>query len=287
MKRPSLLLSCATCATYATFATFATFALGACSSGFDAKRQVDVLDSRVGPRKAEDADARPDAPDAARNKLIAEPFVMVPVATDIDPFPRKPKISVPPDTKVLYAVQIKAYGSGDKSLRYQTHGVSITTPMTYERFDREIAPLVSDAAALPNGTALLFEFTMSGGGTGVPAWEAVPVRLPVLATARDIAGAQPELHETRKLNPDGKTFRTSLSEAVRVSLMPEATTRLSRWSADKKEYPVASAVKGRVMDISVVGSGTTVYLDLEWLPEDDRKGAAELLAAELRNVAGK
>lgn len=259
----------------------------ACSSGFDAKRQVEVLDSRLGPRTAEEADARADSPDAARNKLIAEAFVMVPVATDIDPFPRKPKISVPKDTKVLYSVQIKAYGSGDRSMRYQTHGVSIATPLTYERFERDVAPLVSDAAALPNGTALLFEYTPNGGGTGVPAWDAVPVRLPVLATARDIAGAQPELHESRKMNPDGKTFRTAYSHAVRVTLMPEATTRLARWSADKKEYPVASAVKGRVMDVSVVGEGTTVYLDLEWLPEEERKGAAELLAADLRNVAGK
>ena len=262
-------------------------ALGACSSGFDAKRQVEVLDSRVGPKKADDVDARPDTPDAGRNKLIAEAFVMVPVATDIDPFPRRPKVTVPADTKVLYSVQIKAYGSNDKSMRYQTHGVSIATPMTYERFDREIAPLVSDAAALPNGTALLFEFTTNGGGTGVPAWDAVPVRLPILATARDIAGAQSEMHETRKLNPDGKTFRTSLAQAVRVSLTPEATTRLSRWGADKKEFPVASAVKGRIMDISVLGGATTVYLDLEWVPEEERKGAAELLAAELRNVAGK
>jgi hypothetical protein len=259
---------------------------GACSSGFDAKRQVDNLDSRVGPRKADDANARPDTPDAARNKLIAEAFAMVPVATDVDPFPRKPKVTVPADTKILYSVQIKAYGSGDKSMRYQTHGVSVQTPMTYERFDRDIAPLVSDAAALPNGTALLFEFTMNGGGIGVPAWDAVPVRLPVLATARDIAGAQPELHETRKLNPDGKTFRTAFMQAVRVSLTPEATTRLSRWGAEKKEYPVASIVKGRIMDISVLGGGTT-YLDLEWIGEDERKGAAELLAAELRNVAGK
>lgn len=262
-------------------------ALCACSSGFDAKRQVDSLDSRVGPRKADDAVARPDTPDAARNKLVAEPFVIVPVATDVDPFPKKPKVTVPADSKVLYSVQIKAYGSNDKSMRYQTHGIAIQTPMTYERFDREIAPLVSDAAALPNGTALLFEFTMNGGGIGVPAWDAVPVRLPVLATARDIAGAQPELHETRKLNPDGKTFHTSYAQAVRVSLTPEATTRLSRWGADKKEYPVASAVKGRVMDVSVLGGGTSVYLELEWLAEEDRKGAAELLAAELRNVAGK
>lgn len=259
----------------------------ACSSGFDAKHQVDVLDSRVGPRKADDVDTRPDTPDAARTKLVAQAFVMVPVATDIDPFPRKPKVTVPPDTKVLYSIQIKAYGSGDKSMRYQTHGVSVQTPMTYERFDREIAPLVSDAAALPNGTALLFEFTTNGGGSGMPAWDAIPVRLPVLATARDIAGAQPEQHETRKLNPDGKTFRTSYMQAVRVSLMPEATTRLMRWSADKKEYPVASAVKGRIMDVSVVGGGTSVYLDLEWLPEEERRGAADLLAAELRNVAGK
>ena len=261
--------------------------LCACSSGFDAKRQVDVLDSRVGPKKADDVDTRPDTPDAGRNKLIAEAFVMVPVATDIDPFPRKPKVTVPSDTKVLYSIQIKAYGSNDKSMRYQTHGVSVATPMTYERFDREIAPLVSDAAALPNGTALLFEFTTNGGGTGVPAWDAVPVRLPMLATARDIAGAQSEMHETRKLNPDGKTFRTSLSQAVRVSLTPDATTRLSRWGADKKEYPVATAVKGRIMDISVLGGATTVYLDLEWIAEEERKGAAELLAAELRNVAGK
>jgi hypothetical protein len=260
--------------------------LSACSSGFDAKHQVDSLDSRVGPRKADDAVARPDTPDAARNKLVAEAFVMVPVATDVDPFPKKPKITVSPDTKVLYSVQIKAYGSGDKSMRYQTHGVSIATPMTYERFDREVAPLVSDAAALPSGTALLFEFTTNGGGTGVPAWDAVPVRLPVLATARDIAGAQPDMHESKKLNPDGKTFRSSFSQAVRVTLTPDATTRLSRWSADKKEFPVASAVKGRIMDISVLG-GSTVYLDLEWLPEEERKGASELLAAELRNVAGK
>lgn len=266
-----LLLSCGLCA---------------CSSGFDAKRQVDNLDSRVGPRKAEDSDARPDTPDAGRIKLVAETFVMVPIATDVDPFPKKPKVTVPSDTKVLYSVQIKAYGSGDKSMRYQTHGVSVQTPMTYERFDREIAPLVSDAAALPNGTALLFEFTMNGGGIGVPAWDAVPVRLPVLATARDIAGAQPELHETRKLNPDGKTFRTAFTQAVRVTLTPDATTRLSRWGADKREHPVGSVVKGRVMDISVLGGGTT-YLDLEWLAEEDRKGAAELLAAELRNVAGK
>jgi hypothetical protein len=260
--------------------------LSACSSGFDAKRQVDVLDSRVGPRKADDVDARPDTPDAARKKLVLEAFVMVPVATDVDPFPKKPKITVSPDTKVLYSVQIKAYGSGDKSMRYQTHGVSVATPMTYERFDREIAPLVSDAAALPNGTALLFEFTTNGGGTGVPAWDALPVRLPVLATARDIAGAQSELHESRRLNPDGKTFRSTLSQAVRVTLTPDATTRLARWSADKKEYPVASAVRGRVMDVSVLG-GSTVYLDLEWLPEEERKGASELLAADLRNVAGK
>jgi hypothetical protein len=264
---------------------FAPFAC-ACSSGFDAKRQVDNLGSRVGPRKADDVDARPDTPDAARNKLVAEPFVMVPVATDVDPFPKKPKVTVPSDTKVLYAVQIKAYGSGDKSMRYQTHGVSVQTPMTYERFDREIAPLFSDAAALPNGTALLFEFTANGGGVGVAAWDAVPVRLPVLATARDIAGAQADLHETRKLNPDGKTFRTAFMQAVRVSLTSEATTRLSRWGAEKKEYPVASVVKGRIMDISVLSGGTT-YLDLEWLAEEDRKGAAELLAAELRTVAGK
>jgi hypothetical protein len=266
--------------------SFVALLVPACSSGFDAKRQVDRLDSRVGPRKADEADARPDTPDAARNKLVAEPFVMVPVATDVDPFPKKPKVTVPTDTKILYSVQIKAYGSNKKSMRYQTHGVSVQTPMTYERFDREIAPLVSDAAALPNGTALLFEFTMNGGGAGVPAWDAVPVRLPILATARDIAGAQPELHETRKLNPDGKTFRTAYTQAVRVSLTTDATTRLSRWGADKKEYPVASAVKGRVMDVSVLGGGT-VYLELEWLPEEDRKGAAELLAAELRNVAGK
>lgn len=263
------------------------FSLSACSSGFDAKHQVDVLDSRVGPRRADEADTRADTPDGARNKLVSEAFVMVPVATDVDPFPRKPKVTVPSDTKVLYSVQIKAYGSGDKAMRYQTHGVSIATPMTYERFDREIAPLVSDAAALPNGTALLFEFTSNGGGSGMAAWDAVPVRLPVLATARDIAGAQPELHESKKMNPDGKTFRTSFSQAVRVTLTPEATTRLSRWSADKKEHPVASAVKGRIMDVSVVGSGTTVYLDLEWIPEEDRKGAADLLSAELRNVAGK
>ena len=40
------------------------------------------------------------------------------------------------------------------------------------------------------------------------------------------------------------------------------------------------------MDISVLGGGTT-YLVLEWIAEEERKGAAELLAAELRNVAGK
>lgn len=274
MKRLVLLFSCSSCF------------LGACSSGFDAKHQVDVLDSRLGPRKADDAESRPDTPDAARTKLVAQAFVMVPVATDIDPFPRKPKVTVPPDAKVLYSVQIKAYGSSDKSMRYQTHSVAVQTPTTWERFERDIAPLVSDAAALPNGTALLFEFTTSGGGTGVPAWEAVPVRLPVLATARDIAGAQPELHETRKLNPDGKTFRSAFMQAVRVTLTPDATTRLSRWSADKKEYPVASAVNGRIMDISVLG-GLTVYLDLEWLVEEERRSAADLLAAELRNVAGK
>jgi hypothetical protein len=275
MKRNVFLLS-----------SFGLLGLCACSSGFDAKRQVDVLDSRVGPRKTDDAVARPDTPDAARTKLVAEAFVMVPVATDIDPFPKKPKVTVPSDTKILYSIQIKAYGSNDKSMRYQTHGVSVQTPMTYERFDREIAPLVSDAATLPNGTALLFEFTTNGGGTGVQAWDAVPVRLPVLATGRDIAGAQPELHETRKMNPDGKTFRTAFMQAVRVTLTPDATTRLSRWGADKKEYPVASAVRGRVMDISVLGGGT-VYLDLEWLPEEERKGASEMLAAELRNIAGR
>lgn len=261
--------------------------LCSCSSGFDAKRQVDVLDSRVGPRKADDSDARPDTPDAARNKLVAEPFVMVPVATDIDPFPRKPKVTLPPDSKLLYSIQIKAYGSGDKSMRYQTHGVAITTSLSYERFDRDVAPLVSDAAALPPGTALLFEWTTNAGGVGATGWDGLPVRLPALATARDIAAAQPELHETRKLNPDGKTFRTVFSQAVRVSLTPEATTRLSRWGADKREYPIASAVKGRIMDVSTLGSGTTVYLDLDFLAEEERRQAADILAAELRSVAGR
>ena len=62
---------------------------------------------------------------------------------------------------------------------------------------------------------------------------------------------------------------------------------LSRACRAATEFPVASAVKGRIMDISVLGGATTVYLDLEWVPEEERKGAAELLAAELRNVAGK
>jgi hypothetical protein len=262
-------------------------ALAACSTGFDAKHQVAVLDSRVGPSQGGGADGRPDSPDDARTKLVAQAFAMVPVATDIDPFPHRPKLTLPPDSKLHYSVQIKAYGSGDRSMRYQTHGVAIQTPEPYERFDREIAPTVADAAALPAGTALLFEWTNNGGGTGAPAWDAVPVRLPVLATAHDIASVTPELHESRKLNPDGKTFRTSLSQAVHVSLTPEATTRLSRWGADKTESPIASAVKGRIMDVSALGSATAVYLELEWLPEEERKSAAEALAAELRSVAGK
>jgi hypothetical protein len=260
--------------------------LAACTHGFDARRQVDVLDSRVGPKRTgDDVSERPEAPDIVHSKLVNELFVVVPIATDVDPFPRRPRMpSLAQEAKLHYSMKIRAYGSGDKSVRFQYHGVGIEVPYDFTRFEKEVAPLLVDAAQLPPGDGLLFQwaFDQTANAAVYDAWA---VKAPPLATVRDVAGAAVEMHETKKLDPSG-VFKPAVSQSIRVTFTPEATTRLTRWASGREGHPMATAVRGRIMDVSAIGNATTVWLDFDWLPEEERKPAAELLANELRRASG-
>lgn len=241
----------------------------ACSSGFDAKRQVDVLDSRVGPAQAASEGApSSDDPDVARTKLSRQLFVVVPVASDVDPFPRRPKVSLPASAKLEHAA------------RGSAHQLTIKTAQPFEEFDREVAPLVSDAAALPKGTALLFHWTPAG-------YAAVPLRMPPLATTQDIAAAMAEVHETRIAGADGRRSRPVIAPAVRVTLTPDATTRIARSGAGSRDRALAAVVRGRIMKVGALEDPSTVFLDFDWLTDEEKRSAAVALAGDLRAEAGK
>jgi len=251
--------------------------ISACASGPERRDVPPPADIRPAPAR------EPIAPTPC--EPCAESFSISEVAFDVDPFEKRPAVSLPADARLDVGQRYGSVGEGPDAKTLAPHFVSIAYGTDLEDFERRVAGPVRAAIHLPSDTWLAFE-SKPGRLPSSMGYESVVLRVPPLAAAKDVAIAKAV--ESGHLEIDlnarpGEEATLAKPWAVAITLDDAAMARIEAWTKKHPPYPLAYVTHGRVVEAGrMYGRSKDFSLEL-----GGSRASAEKLAAEISSARSR
>ena len=246
-------------------------ALSACASGPERRDVPPPVEIRPTPAR--------DPVSTAPCEPCAEPFSISEVAFEVDPFEKRPAVMLPADARLDIGQRFGSVGEGPDAKTLAPHFASIAYGSDREEFERRVAGPMRGAIRLRPDTWLAFA-SKPGRLPSSMGYESVILRLPPLATAKDVAIAKAveSAHLEIDLNaPPGEEATLAKPWAVNITLDDAAVARIEAWTTKHPPYPLAYVAHGRVVEAGrMYGRSKDFSLEL-----GGSRAAAEKLANEI------
>lgn len=235
--------------------------------------------------------AKTTAPVCGPNEPCAEPFAIAEVAFEVDPFEKRPGVALPVDARLEIGTRYGSVGQGPDAKSLAPHYASISYAGDIDTFDHDIAAPLRAAVKMPPQTWLAFE-RKTDMRTHATQYESVVLRKPLLITSADVASVRVVEQSKTEIDLNKTPAQNQANEhtksAVEVTLADASAARLTAWTEKRPEYPLAILVHGRVIELGRMGGHSKeLVLGFGWLEPKDARTAAEKVAKEIQERAGR